>query len=1018
MKSQISVYHGDEEIFCGRVIEVKEDFYKRQKIFCEGELAYLNDSVQRPKKYQRMTVRGYLESLLSVHNAQVEDSKKFQVGAVTVTDPNDSIYRYTNWEKTMDVIKSDLIKSLGGYLFVRKENGIRYIDYLAELPTKSTQTVEFGKNLLDFTKNFDVTDLATAIIPLGAKINSSDTSDNPSVLEERLTIKDINNGNDFLFNQEAVNNYGWIFKTVIWDNVNTTTALKRKGEQYLASAQFENMTIEAKAIDMNFVDGSERLKLGELIRVVSVPHGLDKFFPLSKMTILLDKISQNTITLGLEVKTSLTSSNISTNDKIQQEIEKIPSHSDIVQEAVDNATQIINQKTTGYVTITGDELLVMDSKDKNTAQKVWRWNLNGLGYSGNGYKGSFTTAMTMDGQIVGERIVGGTITGEKLDIRYRRELDQKISSAENSANGYTDEKLNDYYTKSEVEQSISNSKDGILLEAKQYTTTQLQNYSTIDQMNAAIRVASDNINLSVSQKYVTKNQLTGYVTESQMSSAIQLSEKKIDMSVSQKYATKDQVSGLVTESEMNAAIRVASDNINLSVSKKVGKDEIISVINQSAESVKIKAKYIELTGNVSISALTTDALNTIKGYSSTALDDAKRYTLDQIAKIEKDNNNLIKGADLTYEDISNYWDTAGSLGYSVQDPAGGTKAIRLYGSTSDNYISARRSTNKVINSNGRYRVSVWLKSNASRTVQISFNRVTYNCAVTTEWKKFTFICTVSSIAASYQLFTIGGFGSIGSGVYLYAYQPEVVFEFTTEDYFNMLTGGGSSQGLYIYNNKLWLNGEYLKAKSISADKLNVTDLSAVSAAIGGWKIGSNYLYSTNDYIRLYANGRIRIGNAYLSSSSKELTVKYGMHVYNDPSQFSDGTGYIKFYNLYHVSSGGHLVFDKDGATLAYLSSSSKRYKDHVGDMTVADAEKVLDIPVVWFRYKDGYLRHDDILVGKAIPGFYAEDVEKYFPVAAQKNEDGSVEDWNYRMLIPAMMKLIQELYKRTGGITK
>ena len=277
---------------------------------------------------------------------------------------------------------------------------------------------------------------------------------------------------------------------------------------------------------------------------------------------------------------------------------------------------------------------------------------------------------------------------------------------------------------------------------------------------------------------------------------------------------------------------------------------------------------------------------------------------------------------------------------------------------------------------------------------------------------------MSSIAASYQLFTIGGFGSIGSGVYLYAYHPEVVFEFTTEDYFNMLTGGGSSQGLYIYNNKLWLNGEYLKAKSISADKLNVTDLAAVSATIGGWKISSTYLYSTKDDIRLYADGRIRIGNAYLSSSSKELTVKYGMRVYNDPSQFSDGTGYIKFYNLYHVSSGGHLVFDKDGVTLAYLSSSSKRYKDHVGDMTVPDAEKVLDIPVVWFKYKDGYLRYDDILVGKAIPGFYAEDVEKYFPVAAQKNEDGLVEDWNYRMLIPAMMKLIQELYKRTGGITK
>lgn len=950
MKSQISVYHGDEEIFCGRVIEVKEDFYKRQKIFCEGELAYLNDSVQRPKKYQRMTVRGYLESLLSVHNAQVEDSKKFQVGAVTVTDPNDSIYRYTNWEKTMDVIKSDLIKSLGGYLFVRKENGIRYIDYLAELPTKSTQTVEFGKNLLDFTKNFDVTDLATAIIPLGAKINSSDTSDNPSVLEERLTIKDINNGNDFLFNQEAVNNYGWIFKTVIWDNVNTTTALKRKGEQYLASAQFENMTIEAKAIDMNFVDGSERLKLGELIRVVSVPHGLDKFFPLSKMTILLDKISQNTITLGLEVKTSLTSSNISTNDKIQQEIEKIPSHSDIVQEAVDNATQIINQKTTGYVTITGDELLVMDSKDKNTAQKVWRWNLNGLGYSGNGYKGSFTTAMTMDGQIVGERIVGGTITGEKLDIRYRRELDQKISSAENSANGYTDEKLNDYYTKSEVEQSISNSKDGILLEAKQYTTTQLQNYSTIDQMNAAIRVASD--------------------------------------------------------------------NINLSVSKKVGKDEIISVINQSAESVKIKAKYIELTGNVTISALSQDALNTIKGYSNQALTDAKNYTEQQLNSVKSDTGNLLKGYNFTQSDISNYWVTSGSILYGIADPAGGMNAVRVMGTGSDNFISAKRSNNQAIYNTGRYRVSVWLKSNMNRTIKISFNRVTYNCALTNTWKQFTFVQQVNSIQPSYELFTIGGWGSIGANVAVWAFKPEVTFEMTSLDYFNALTNNGETQGLYLSNGKIYINGNYIQAKSISAGKIQVSDLSAFQAKIGGWSIGSNYLRSSDGNVNLYSDGRINIGVATISSYSNAITIKYGLHVYNNTDQFNDGSGYIKFFGLPHVTSGGNLVFNRDGASLAYLSSSSRRYKDPVSDMSVSEAEKILDIPVVWFKYKDGYLRYDDVLAGKAIPGFYAEDVETYYPVAVQRNEDGSVEDWNYRMMIPAMLKLIQELYKRTGGITK
>lgn len=548
--------------------------------------------------------------------------------------------------------------------------------------------------------------------------------------------------------------------------------------------------------------------------------------------------------------------------------------------------------------------------------------------------------------------------------------------------------------------------DKIATSYKESVTTQIEktvdgklvNYVTTVDMQSAIKQASDSITTTVSKTHVTKQEYA----QSQNGVNNQLSNlnRKIDNA----------------KTEMKSEIKQTAESINSTVSKKVGKDEIISAINQTAESVKIKANHIELTGNVSISALTTDALNTIKGYSTAALSDAKQYTLDQIAKIEKDNSNLIKGAEMTAEDISNYWDTAGSLGYGVQDPAGGTKAIRLYGSTSDNFISARRSTNKVINSTGRYRVSVWLKSNTSRTVQISFNRTTYDCAVTTAWKKFTFICTVSSIASSYQLFTIGGFGSIGSGVYLYAYQPEVVFEFTTEDYFNMLTGGGASQGLYIYNNKLWLNGEYMKAKSITADKLYVTDLSSLSATIGGWKIGSAYLYSTNNNIKLYSNGRITIGGATISSNSNAITIKYGLHVYNTTDAFNDGSGYIKFYNLYHVTSGGHLVFDKDGATLAYLSSSSRRYKDHIDDMTVADAEKILGIPVVWFKYKDGYLRHDDILVGKAIPGFYAEDVEKYYPVAAQKNEDGSVEDWNYRMLIPAMMRLIQELYKRTGGI--
>lgn len=116
----------------------------------------------------------------------------------------------------------------------------------------------------------------------------------------------------------------------------------------------------------------------------------------------------------------------------------------------------------------------------------------------------------------------------------------------------------------------------------------------------------------------------------------------------------------------------------------------------------------------------------------------------------------------------------------------------------------------------------------------------------------------------------------------------------------------------------------------------------------------------------------------------------------------------KIYNLTHVSSGGHLVFASDGATLAYLASSSKRYKEHVSAMTYEEAEKLLKLPVVNFKYKDGYLAEDDVLNGKAIPGFYAEDVEEVFPEGVQYNADGEPEDWNYRTMIPAMMKIIQK----------
>lgn len=110
-------------------------------------------------------------------------------------------------------------------------------------------------------------------------------------------------------------------------------------------------------------------------------------------------------------------------------------------------------------------------------------------------------------------------------------------------------------------------------------------------------------------------------------------------------------------------------------------------------------------------------------------------------------------------------------------------------------------------------------------------------------------------------------------------------------------------------------------------------------------------------------------------------------------------------NCKNVTAGVHLVFASDGKTLAYLSSSSKRYKDVLEKLQCM--EQWYNIQPVRARYKDGYLTEDDPFNGKDMPMFLAEDVEKYMPEAVEY-KDGKIEDWNYRVMIPAMFAMLKE----------
>lgn len=502
LTSVITAYDGDEEIFCGRVVEITKDLYNRKKVICEGELAYFNDSIQRPAKYQGLTVRGYLETLVNIHNQQVKNQgidKTFKVGAVTVQDNNDYVYKYTNWESTLEVIKTDLLKTYGGYLRIRKENGVRYLDYLADYPNTNTQVIEFGSNLLDFTHDMVASDIVTAVIPLGARLEDVTEVEG---LDAYLTIKDVNGGVDYVYSQEAVKSYGWIFKTVKWDDVHVADNILRKGKEYLSDIQFAQITLTVSAVDLHMLHvDMERIKVLDEIRVTSSPNGLDRFFPVSEMTIYLDKPSNNKLTLGTSYsKNSLSTKTESNMTSIKDKIDSLPNKSEILEEARENASQLIHSATNGHVVTTADEQLIMDTADKKTARKLWRWNLNGLGYSKTGYNGTYDTAITMDGQIVGERLVGGSVTADKLSVSYKSSVEKQISDAIDDSNNYTDDKLKSYWTRVEVETAIKNTKDAVLISAKEtatsYTDDKLKSYST----SAQIKVKTDSIESEVKKK--------------------------------------------------------------------------------------------------------------------------------------------------------------------------------------------------------------------------------------------------------------------------------------------------------------------------------------------------------------------------------------------------------------------------------------------------------------------------------------------------------------------------------------
>lgn len=308
LKSIITIYQDGEEIWRGRVLNDKIDFYNRKQVECEGELSFLLDSIQRPYTFQG-SPNDLFRQFITTHNLQVEDNKKFQIRNVDVPDNNNYINRSnSNHSNTWEAVNDKLIETNGGYLESGPlQNGNRYIDYISSYTHINSQIIQFGENLLDITQYTKGENIKTAIIPLGAKDEETET---------RLTIESVNDGKDYIYDATAVALFGWIWDKVEYDDVTVASNLLTKGQNYLSSVINESITIELSAVDLHHLNCDiEKFKKGDLVRVISIPHRLDRYFLVSKLSINLDNPKSSVLTLGQTFST-LTQNQIKENKKI------------------------------------------------------------------------------------------------------------------------------------------------------------------------------------------------------------------------------------------------------------------------------------------------------------------------------------------------------------------------------------------------------------------------------------------------------------------------------------------------------------------------------------------------------------------------------------------------------------------------------------------------------------------------------------------------------------------------------
>ena len=403
----------------GRVLDLSEDFYGQQSITCEGAMSYLTDvyitdSIAMPPNTVYAT-----NYVLDIYNNACTGDRAIKVGSIVMLDI--SLDKQTN-KSCFDILKA-IADETGGIFYItygiEKIEGhdtiVRYLNFTTKdyMTGTSKQTIEFGANLLNFTKAESISNLCTWLAPLGKSTTENDVT-------KYTNIKSVNDGSEWLIDVDLYNMYGKIMRTIEFNDIESPATLKELGKKFFAESVYKELTYTVNGVDLHLTKPNvQPIKCLDLIEIKSKPHNVDIVMPVMSCTIALDDPGASTFELSQTVQRTMTADQRDLKAGIAKELQI--STDSILTEALDNAGRMILSATTGYITIeqkedAADALYISNTKDYKVATNFWVWNQNGLGHFKKGVNEdpSANVAITMDGQIVANFITAGQMSADRI----------------------------------------------------------------------------------------------------------------------------------------------------------------------------------------------------------------------------------------------------------------------------------------------------------------------------------------------------------------------------------------------------------------------------------------------------------------------------------------------------------------------------------------------------------------------------------------------------------------------------